>query len=205
MNMVAAIPRCRSCGCTDDDCSGCIARTGEPCHWIEGDLSSACAGDIALRLLDVYTVYRGSNGDATKALYAKLGSLGPIGVVAVNLFRAQKNSERAKAYRGRGFKGAAYDRKQWAMANLAAILVEHTPMLNLSWGWGDDETQPHHKVVLYIDLPTGQVSFHTDRREAGPDYHGHWDGMRDQSADRICRWCARLLAGAASSVTAPPQ
>lgn len=35
---------CRTCGCTDDDCSGCIERTGEPCHWVEPDLCSACIG-----------------------------------------------------------------------------------------------------------------------------------------------------------------
>lgn len=35
-------PRCRVCGCTDDDCSGCIERTGEPCMWFEPDLCSAC-------------------------------------------------------------------------------------------------------------------------------------------------------------------
>lgn len=34
---------CRACGCTDADCSGCIARTGEACHWIARDLCSACA------------------------------------------------------------------------------------------------------------------------------------------------------------------
>jgi len=33
---------CRECGCTDADCRGCIDRTGEPCHWIEADLCSAC-------------------------------------------------------------------------------------------------------------------------------------------------------------------
>ena len=33
---------CRVCSCTDDDCSGCIERTGEPCSWIETDLCSAC-------------------------------------------------------------------------------------------------------------------------------------------------------------------
>jgi hypothetical protein len=37
--------RCRVCGCTDDDCSGCIERTGEPCFWIEDDLCSACSGE----------------------------------------------------------------------------------------------------------------------------------------------------------------
>ena len=36
--------KCRVCGCTDADCSGCIERTGEPCHWIEADLCSACEG-----------------------------------------------------------------------------------------------------------------------------------------------------------------
>ena len=36
------IRRCRICGCTDNDCSKCIERTGEPCHWVEDDLCSAC-------------------------------------------------------------------------------------------------------------------------------------------------------------------
>lgn len=34
--------RCRRCGCTDDDCRQCIARTGEPCSWVEDELCSAC-------------------------------------------------------------------------------------------------------------------------------------------------------------------
>jgi hypothetical protein len=34
--------RCRKCGCTDHDCHQCIEKTGEPCHWIEEDLCSAC-------------------------------------------------------------------------------------------------------------------------------------------------------------------
>ena len=33
---------CRMCGCTQDDCRVCIERTGEPCHWVEQDLCSAC-------------------------------------------------------------------------------------------------------------------------------------------------------------------
>ena len=34
---------CRSCGCTELDCSGCMARNdGQPCHWVEADLCSAC-------------------------------------------------------------------------------------------------------------------------------------------------------------------
>lgn len=34
--------RCRNCGCTDMDCSGCIEKTGQPCTWVEQDLCSAC-------------------------------------------------------------------------------------------------------------------------------------------------------------------
>ncbi len=33
---------CRVCGCTDDNCSECVKRTGKPCHWVEADLCSAC-------------------------------------------------------------------------------------------------------------------------------------------------------------------
>jgi hypothetical protein len=39
---VPGVRTCRVCGCTDDDCSGCIQRTGMACHWIEADLCSAC-------------------------------------------------------------------------------------------------------------------------------------------------------------------
>ena len=38
------VRRCRVCGCTDEDCRGCIEKTGEPCHWVEEDLCSACVG-----------------------------------------------------------------------------------------------------------------------------------------------------------------
>lgn len=34
---------CRSCGCTDFDCTECIERTGTPCYWFEENLCSACA------------------------------------------------------------------------------------------------------------------------------------------------------------------
>ena len=33
---------CRVCGCTDDDCSQCVEKTGLSCHWVEDDLCSAC-------------------------------------------------------------------------------------------------------------------------------------------------------------------
>jgi hypothetical protein len=44
--------KCRVCGCTDDDCSECIARTGHPCHWVEEDLCSACASKILIPGID---------------------------------------------------------------------------------------------------------------------------------------------------------
>ena len=40
------IRKCRICGCTDDDCSGCIERTGVPCEWVEDDLCSACVSEL---------------------------------------------------------------------------------------------------------------------------------------------------------------
>lgn len=148
----------------------------------------------------VLAVYEGSDGDATKALYADLEKLGPIGRVVVNLFRAQKNSSRAKVYRGRGYRDAAYDRKDWALGNLVTALGEHAAACSMRWGWGADPDQPVHSAVLYVDLPTGQVSFHTlhrvtAQRGDGPDYPGEWDGRVGQSPDRIIRFVARLLAG----------
>lgn len=42
MKKKTSVRACRVCGCTDDDCSQCIAKTGSPCHWVEDDLCSAC-------------------------------------------------------------------------------------------------------------------------------------------------------------------
>jgi hypothetical protein len=46
--LLVAEQRCRVCGCTDLDCSGCIERTGRPCSWVSLNLCSACA-DAAAR------------------------------------------------------------------------------------------------------------------------------------------------------------
>jgi hypothetical protein len=48
----------------------------------------------------------------------------------------------------------------------------------LHWGWRVDPDQSFACYVLYIDLPNGQVSFHSPARYAGPDYDGDWDGDR---------------------------
>jgi len=148
---------------------------------------------------DVRRIYLGSNGEATRALYAYLESIGPMGHIAVNLFRACKASERAKVYRGGGYKGAAYDRKQWSIDNVVRVLdLERAgEALGIRWGWGVDAAlkergDPHH-FVLYVDLPTGQVSFHTAHRASGPDYPDAWDGVRQQSAARICDWVGQLV------------
>lgn len=147
------------------------------------------------RLVDVMETYQGSDADRTRALYAELEGLGPSGVIAMNLLRAQKASERAKAYR-RGFKGQAYDKKQWSMDNACKALLEHSG--SIRWGWGVDETQPVHRHVLYVDLPSGQVSFHAGVRGEGPEYPGEWDGRPGLSPQRITQWCAALLDGVAA-------
>jgi PRTRC genetic system protein E len=39
--------KCRICGCTEDNCQQCINLTGQPCHWVEPDLCSACQSALA--------------------------------------------------------------------------------------------------------------------------------------------------------------
>jgi hypothetical protein len=144
-------------------------------------------------------VYDGNNGDATRELYRKLGLLGPIGVIALNLFRAHKTSAAAKRYRGRQYKGAAYDRKDWSIGNLAEELERLAAKAGLRWGWGYDPRAVNFEHVVYVDLPTGQVSFHTSSRRPGPDYPGAWDGEVLIGDKRIVQWCADLLDGRAST------
>jgi len=147
--------------------------------------------------------YRGSDAALTKALYADLEAFGPIGVIALNLFRAQKNSERAKKYRGgiRGvasYRDMAYGRKQWAMAQLCDSLLVYGGKLRIGWGWKLDESRFPGDLawVLYVDAPgAGQISFHSPARGRGPDYAGQWDGERGASVARVIAFAGRVLAG----------
>lgn len=141
--------------------------------------------------MTVMEIYAGSNGDETKALYDKLQTLGVRGVVALNLFRANKASSRAKVYRGGGWKGLAYDRKNWSLGLLCLALKKCS---DLVWGWKQDEAQAFHKWVLYVELPQGQVSFHAQRPLSTERYAGEWDGCR-VSAERIIHFVDDVLKG----------
>jgi hypothetical protein len=141
-------------------------------------------------------IYEGSDAALTKSFYEALGRRGTIGTIAMNLFRAQKCSARAKKYRGgiRGkgfFRDMAYERKAWSMQQLCVALSQGT----LAFGWKKDggrEFGP--EWVLYVDLPEGQVSFHSYARYQGPDYPGEWDKQK-ASAERIVRFAQRVLDG----------
>ena len=148
-------------------------------------------------------VWTQSNGEVTREFYRELEARGTVGIVAVNLFRANKCSARAKQYRGgiRGkgsFKSMAYDRKQWSIDNLCKALAEHAEGLGIRWGWKRDPAQEVHCWVIYVDLPDGQVSFHSGQRGQGPDYAGDWDGQQ-LSMERICAFCDSVFAREAVS------
>jgi hypothetical protein len=126
-----------------------------------------------------------------------------MGTFAVNLFRAQKSSARAKMYRGgiRGqasYRSLAYGRKSWAIDNLTSILEKHGDILGVSWGWRIDPNvrfENRESYVLYINLPVAgdpQVSFHSPDRGKGPQYPGDWDGTHS-SVSRILKFCERVL------------
>ncbi len=146
-----------------------------------------------VRCVDVRRIYEGSDGEATKELYRLLEQLGDVGTVAVNLFRAQKASARAKVYRGGGYRHKAYDKKNWSLKNLCNALEHCAAKLGIEWGWKIDPAQEYHNWVLYVDLPTGQVSFHAESRLCDKDYDGEWDGRTGVSAQRIIIWVQKLI------------
>ncbi len=168
-------------------------------------------------------VYDGSDGAATRAFYAKLALAGPLGPIAVNLFRAQKSSARAKKYRGgvRGvgsYRSMAYDRKQWSIDHLCEILARDAEANQIRWGWKADPGVTfggRASWVLYVDLPfviinPGEMSARAPESGAqaelvhrqvsfhAPARGGGPDYAGDwdgshESADRIIRLCDDLL------------
>lgn len=148
----------------------------------------------------IWQIYNGSDGQKTQELYARLSAIGTDGAIALNLFRACKCSGRAKVYRTGRHRKDAYGRKDWSLINLCAILSESAAAQGIVWGWKLDPDQPFHKWVLYVDIPTGQVSFHAERRHGDQDYPGEWDRHR-LSAERIIRWTSFLLGEAPPPTT----
>jgi hypothetical protein len=147
-----------------------------------------------LTILEVARIYAGSNGEETKQLYARLEPLGPAGVIAMNLFRAQKASSRAKVYRGgirgRGsFRSMAYEKKNWSLQQLCQSLSGS----ELVFGWKRDPAAAFHEWVLYVELPNGQVSFHSATALTEHRYQGDWDGMH-LSAERIIHFVSHVLS-----------
>ena len=119
------------------------------------------APDMSMNALDVYN---GSDGELTKRYYAALESRGPSGMIAMNLFRAQKCSARAKVYRGGGRGRGSYR----SMGLLCEILAKHGVELGIRYGWKQDPQTVFGMAtawVLYVDLPTARSVF-IRRREA---------------------------------------
>lgn len=134
-------------------------------------------------------VYYGSDGVATRK-YLRALEQRPTGRIAAALFRAMKASARAKVYgtpRGAkiNYRDASYRRKEDAIDKLCDALEGS----GLTYGWGVDTRQTRAPWVIYIDLPTGQVSFHAPERGSGPDYPGEWDGVRGASEGRVIAYC----------------
>ncbi len=164
-----------------------------PSDWTMCDVVRAAAeqwppDDVSIEHqgFDVTAIYEGSNGDLTSALYRHLESLGPRGVVAMNLFRASKCSARAKLYvskrktrTNRGYSNDAYSRKEWSLGLLCRCLAAEASSLRIGWGWSRDESSVGFEDVIYVDLPNGQCSFHNAKRLTGPDYLGQWSGKFD--------------------------
>jgi hypothetical protein len=214
--------------------------------------------------MNVSTIYHGSDGEATKLLYETLATLpngrAMHGLIAMNLLRAQKASARAKVYRGgvRGqgsYKGMAYAKKNWSLAQLCDALIKaeslpvnaractpenidywrrwsasarrvrelfvsesdmtaanarqlldtraEPPPFTSTWGWREDAGQEFHKWVLYVELPTGQVSFHSAAPLTAHRYASEWDGA-GFSETRIIAYAQAVLDGRRPTLLHPP-
>lgn len=132
--------------------------------------------------------YVGSDAAETRAYLKRLEGRGVLGRVAALLFRIQKASKRAKKYGPTRFRGYSYGRKNECLQELCSLLLRDGERVGITFGWKIDADQPWHKWVLYVDLPQGQVSFHSADRFLGPDYPGDWDKLR-ASQERILQFC----------------
>jgi hypothetical protein len=105
-------------------------------------------------------VYHGSNGGRTRSFCCRLEKSGQLGRIAAALFRSDGSIF--------SYRELAYEHKCVCLHKLCNLL--ETDNCGLEWGWRIDPGRSFACFVLYVDLPEGQVSFHS------PDYDGDWDG-----------------------------
>jgi hypothetical protein len=138
-------------------------------------------------------VFKQNDGGVTKSYYEKMNGISLLGQLAVALFRAQKRSTAAKRYRGGQYRHAAYDVKNWSLSEICRVM---TLIKNpFEWGWGEDPNTPGFPWVLYVELPVGQVSFHSAERLQGPQFLGHWDGAKGATVERVLAFCDLVESG----------
>jgi len=72
--------KCRMCGCTDEDCTQCIEKTGKPCRWVEPDLCSACVPDVAKSKLPepTETISPTLNTEIVMDFFKQLAGMGKV-------------------------------------------------------------------------------------------------------------------------------
>lgn len=77
------VRKCRVCGCTEEDCSQCIKKTGKACHWVEQDLCSACVEEPEIKVIDTRastspeTITQSSN-NTDMNFFEQLATLGNV-------------------------------------------------------------------------------------------------------------------------------
>lgn len=57
--------KCVECGCTDDDCSQCIEKTGAPCYWAN-DEKTLCSACIPKQQTQQHALYTSEQREALK-------------------------------------------------------------------------------------------------------------------------------------------
>ena len=140
--------------------------------------------------------YHESDASRTKRLLRALTATGQLGRIASDLFRAQKSSARARSIEAVSTGDPRIP--SWptgARARCWPLFAKRWSRMPRVWSGAGARTLPgiFARWVLYVELPTGQVSFHSPDRLDGPVYPGAWDGMRDASAGRILRLCDQIL------------
>lgn len=133
-------------------------------------------------------VFKKRDGNATVALCVELSKRGLLGAAAVCLYQAQYSSARAKTYR-RSSRSNSYERKNIALMRMPRWLSR----ADIAYGWGYDATSINFEHVLYVELATGQCSFHSSERGDGPEFRGRWNPEVD-SMTSVFRFCDQVLS-----------
>lgn len=136
--------KCRVCGCVESDCTQCVERTGEPCHWVNDEKQDLCSACLPLLECDLGILFEGADGPWT-AWKKKLANAGFRTVGHVFSIDPENPPKSVKAADAESLQRHAKDWLEWSTGQSDGGMFNGIPLVD-AVGHGESVAKLREKI-----------------------------------------------------------